>query len=59
MRRLLDGVSRRALASLVLLFALLLAAPYAANDYVLTVLILILYFAYAGQAWNIMMGFAG
>ena len=25
----------------------------------LTVLILILYFAYAGQAWNIMMGFAG
>ena len=29
------------------------------NDYLLTVLILILYFAYAGQAWNIMMGFAG
>ena len=30
-----------------------------ANDYLLTVLILILYFAYIGQAWNIMMGFAG
>ena len=30
-----------------------------ANDYLLTVLILILYFAYVGQAWNIMMGFAG
>ena len=30
-----------------------------ANDYLLTVLILILYFAYTGQAWNIMMGFAG
>jgi branched-chain amino acid transport system permease protein len=29
------------------------------NDYLLTVLIIILYFAYAGQAWNIMMGFAG
>jgi branched-chain amino acid transport system permease protein len=29
------------------------------NDYLLTVLILILYFAYVGQAWNIMMGFAG
>ena len=30
-----------------------------AGDYLLTVLILILYFAYTGQAWNIMMGFAG
>ena len=30
-----------------------------ASDYVLTVLILILYFAYLGQAWNIMLGFAG
>src|SRR6185437_218292 len=36
-----------------------LAAPLFAGDYVLTVLILILYFAYTGQAWNIMMGFAG
>src|SRR5208337_2607256 len=30
-----------------------------AGDYLLTVLITILYFAYTGQAWNIMMGFAG
>jgi branched-chain amino acid transport system permease protein len=37
----------------------LLAAPWFVNDYLLTVLILILYFAYTGQAWNIMMGFAG
>ena len=36
-----------------------IAAPLVANDYLLTVLILILYFAYVGQAWNIMMGFAG
>jgi branched-chain amino acid transport system permease protein len=36
-----------------------LIAPLIANDYLLTVLILILYFAYTGQAWNIMMGFAG
>ena len=41
------------------LLAALLAAPCLANDYLLTVLILILYFAYTGQAWNIMMGFAG
>ena len=33
--------------------------PLLASDYLLTVLILILYFAYVGQAWNIMMGFAG
>jgi branched-chain amino acid transport system permease protein len=59
MRRLTDGVPRRGLALLAVLLAALLAAPYVANDYVLTVLILILYFAYAGQAWNIMMGFAG
>jgi branched-chain amino acid transport system permease protein len=37
----------------------LLVAPLIAGDYLLTVLILILYFAYIGQAWNIMMGFAG
>ena len=37
----------------------MLAAPWLVNDYLLTVLIVILYFAYAGQAWNIMMGFAG
>jgi branched-chain amino acid transport system permease protein len=33
--------------------------PWFVNDYLLTVLVLILYFAYAGQAWNVMMGFAG
>jgi len=38
---------------------LLLGAPFVAGDYLLTVLILFLYFAYVGQAWNIMMGFAG
>ena len=37
----------------------LLVAPWFANDYLLTILILIFYFAYVGQAWNIMMGFAG
>jgi branched-chain amino acid transport system permease protein len=50
---------RRGVALLAVLLAVLLAAPWLANDYVLTVLILILYFAYTGQAWNIMMGFAG
>src|SRR5207302_9577261 len=50
---------RRSLVLLALLLAGLLAAPWLANDYLLTVLITILYFAYTGQAWNVMMGFAG
>lgn len=57
--RLSAGLSRRGAILLAVLFAAFLAAPFIVNDYLLTVLILILYFAYAGQAWNIMMGFAG
>ena len=57
--RLTAGVSRRAAVALALLSAALLIAPWVVNDYLLTILILILYFAYTGQAWNIMMGFAG
>jgi branched-chain amino acid transport system permease protein len=53
------GFSRRGGALLALLLAALVAAPWMVNDYLLTVLVLILYFAYAGQAWNVMMGFAG
>jgi branched-chain amino acid transport system permease protein len=56
---LFGGVRAHGVVLLALLFAGLVAAPLFANDYLLTVLILILYFAYAGQAWNIMMGFAG
>lgn len=57
--RLIDGVSGRVLILLGVFFVVLLCAPLIAGDYLLTVLILILYFAYIGQAWNIMMGFAG
>ena len=56
---LLRGVPRHALALLGLVLAGLIAAPWFANDYLLTVLIVILYFAYTGIAWNVMMGFAG
>ncbi len=38
---------------------LLLAAPLFADRYLLSVLILVFYFAYLGQAWNLMMGLAG
>jgi branched-chain amino acid transport system permease protein len=53
------GIPKRGIVLLVALLAALLAAPHVANDYLLTVLTLILYFAYVGQTWNIMMGFAG
>ena len=59
LHRLTDGVPPRALWSLALLLAALLVAPALLGKYGLSVLILILYFAYVGQAWNIMMGFAG
>ena len=59
MSRLTDGVPRRVLVMLAVLLALLIAAPALLGGYGLSVLILVLYFAYVGQAWNIMMGFAG
>lgn len=58
-RRLTDGVPSRALWALAILLAVLLVAPAVLGKYGLSVLILILYFAYVGQAWNILMGFAG
>jgi branched-chain amino acid transport system permease protein len=57
--RLIGGAPGRGMALLGVLLAVLILAPLFAGDYLLTVLILILYFAYIGQAWNIMMGFAG
>jgi branched-chain amino acid transport system permease protein len=50
---------RRGLALLAIVLVLLCTAPWWANDYLLTVLVTILFFAYCGQAWNVMMGFAG
>jgi branched-chain amino acid transport system permease protein len=52
-------MNARAAVGLAILLALLLAAPALLGGYGLSVLILVLYFAYVGQAWNIMMGFAG
>lgn len=50
---------RGPLAIGVALLALFLAAPLILDRYTLSVLVLVLYFAYLGQAWNVMMGFAG
>ena len=59
MRLLTGGISARGWLLLAIIGIALAVAPLFANDYLITVLILIFYFAYAGQAWNIMMGFAG
>jgi branched-chain amino acid transport system permease protein len=59
MPRLIQGVPQRGLAMLATLLALLLVFPYFASGYLLALGFLILYFAYVGQAWNVMMGFAG
>ncbi len=50
---------RASLWALVITLVLLLALPLVADRYTLSVMILVLYFAFVGQAWNIMMGFCG
>jgi branched-chain amino acid transport system permease protein len=52
-------MNRRATTLLVILGVLLVALPAFAGNYLLSVATLILYLAFAGQAWNVMMGFAG
>ncbi len=52
-------MNRKASAALALLAVLLIAFPSFAGPYALSVATLILYFAYTGQAWNVLMGFAG
>ncbi|HKM88312.1 MAG TPA: branched-chain amino acid ABC transporter permease [Xanthobacteraceae bacterium] len=49
----------RARCLIAVVLVLLVGAPFVADRYTLSVLTLILYFAYVGQAWNLMMGYAG
>ena len=51
-------MNRRSI-SVAVLGAVLVALPLFIGSYALSVATLILYFAYTGQAWNVMMGFAG
>ncbi len=50
---------RRQAAGLALFAAGLLIAPLVVDDYILSVILITMYFAFVGQAWNLMMGFAG
>ena len=51
--------SLRTPVALAVLLAAALALPLVANSYLISVAILVLFMAYLGQAWNIMMGYAG
>jgi branched-chain amino acid transport system permease protein len=53
------GSPVRCRVALAVLLAVLIALPMVLDRYLLSVMILILYFAFVGQAWNIMMGFCG
>ena len=59
LRDLLADAPPRGRIGLLMLLLVLLAAPWALDRYALSLLILTLYFAFVGQAWNIMMGFCG
>ena len=56
---LMRSVPARGSIVIALALAVLLALPLLADRYVLSVLTLVFYFAYVGQAWNVMMGYAG
>jgi branched-chain amino acid transport system permease protein len=43
----------------LLISALALVAPFLFSSYVISILILTLYVAYVGQAWNLLLGFGG
>lgn len=54
-----DETTARARWLLAVVLVLLVGAPLVADRYTLSVLTLVFYFAYVGQAWNLMMGYAG
>ena len=59
MRAIVDDMPVRGRVLVAILLAALALAPFVADRYLLSVLTLILYLAYVGQAWNLMMGYAG
>ena len=52
-------MNRRAIALLACVSFGLLVLPWIADNYLLSLATLFLFHAYTGQAWNLMMGFAG
>jgi branched-chain amino acid transport system permease protein len=50
---------RRTAMALAFFVAVMLALPLFAGNYVVSMLVVVLFSAYVGQAWNLMMGYAG
>lgn len=59
LRLVADRLERRQRLSLLGLLAVLLLAPVFLDRYLLSVMILVFWYATVGQAWNIMMGYCG
>jgi branched-chain amino acid transport system permease protein len=52
-------MTQRATIAMAVFVAVMIAVPFVVSGYLLSVLTLVLYLAFLGQAWNLMMGFAG
>lgn len=59
MRRLWDPIPPRGRVVLAALLAALVLAPAMLDRYLISIFVLIFYFTLVGQAWNLMMGYAG
>jgi len=58
-KEIIDGVPRRAAVALTLFIVVMATLPLFAGSYVISLLVVMLFAAYVGQAWNIMTGFTG
>jgi branched-chain amino acid transport system permease protein len=54
-----SAVPRRSAMALASFVAVMLVLPLFAGNYVVSMLVVVLFSAYIGQAWNLMMGYAG
>jgi branched-chain amino acid transport system permease protein len=54
-----SAMPRRAAMALAFFVAVMLVLPLFAGNYVVSMLVVVLFSAYVGQAWNLMMGYAG
>jgi branched-chain amino acid transport system permease protein len=54
-----SAVPRRSAMALASFVAVMLVVPLFAGNYVVSMLVVVLFSAYIGQAWNLMMGYAG
>ena len=58
-RLIFSTIPRRTAMALAFFLAVMLVLPLFAGNYVVSMLVVVLFSAYVGQAWNLMMGYAG